>query len=152
MMWSASALTLLAQASAPTPVGVTPADLQEAIRTVIIIMVMGAIPVVITCINGVLNIFDRFKAKPPLHKEYATKAETAEMDRRHKVTCEDLEKRIAGEVRELKAELTDFTNKTERHRDGLNTELKSIARQMGEIAGRLGCRVPRRVASDSQHD
>jgi hypothetical protein len=141
----AAASALLAQTSAPAGVS---HELEEAVRYIIVIMVLGAIPVALTCFEKLLAIIGWFKAKPPIHKEYATILKVTEIE----TALKDFSAKSAtiAKVAEIESDLKGFITETNRHREGLNTELKSIARQMGEIAGRLNCRVPRRVPSDSQ--
>jgi hypothetical protein len=136
-----AALALLAQAPAPSP---TVPDFDTAVKTAIILLVLGAVPTVIASVNGILSIIKWFKPDPPAHKEYATKAEVTGVQGALKAEIASVETRIKDQlnrtgcdIADIEKSLGEFTERSDRYREGLNHELKSIARQMGEVHGLL---------------
>ena len=119
----AAVLAIIAQAPAPVPSSPSGVMLPVDPTTLLAGMVLLALPAVIGAINGVLSIIKHFKADPPMHKEYATKADVAHGD-----------KTVAEDVEQLKEDLSRFRDDHHRRWEGLNVEMRSIAKHMGEVS------------------
>lgn len=124
---AAATSILLAQASAPAP-GTSVSELEATVKAIVVGMILGAIPLAVAAINGVLNIIDHFKHKPPLHREYATKQEVRTLD-----------DQLSLQVTKLDVKLDKYHDDSNRHRESVTRQLTTVAAQMGEIWGRLGC-------------
>ncbi len=119
----AAVLAIIAQAPAPVPSAPTGVTLPVDPMTLLAGIVLLALPAVIGAINGVLSIIKHFRPDPPIHREYATKADVAQGD-----------KSVAEDVEQLKEDLSKFRDEHHRWREGLNVEMRSIALHMGQVA------------------
>lgn len=134
--------TFLAQVS-PEPALSIPLDDARFLTVLIII----GLPVLLNMINGILSVVKFFKTDPPTHSIYASKAELNSVE--HKliklVETNDHELR-AVEARLSKAHaaaehrIQNHLSGQDKFQSGLQEELKSIHKQLGELNGLLKAR------------
>lgn len=118
---------ILAQAQTP---GVSlPVDA----TTLLVGMVVLALPAIIGALNGVLSIIKWFRPDPPAHTTYATKTELANVESRMNGAV----KAVLHDIERLQEKADEHNEKSDRYRESLSRELHAIARQMSEVYGML---------------
>jgi hypothetical protein len=148
-------LSLLAQA-APAATSATPSlNIPLDDPRYFIVAAVLSVPLLVTAVNGILQIIKFFKPDPPVHREYATKVELREVKNELKEVETRLEKDIAangealtdmeerinqarGQMEDrLKTEISSVDEGLQRGNASLQNELKSIQRTLGQIEGKL---------------
>ncbi len=138
-------LSLLAQA-APTATPSFTVSLDDP-RALLVLLALG-LPLLVTTVSGVLGIVKHFRSDPPVHKEYATKAELKEVELRLEgaiSTDAEALKEMEGRSHQsltsmehrLKTEISSVDEGFQRGNTALQNELKAIHRTLGQIEGEV---------------
>lgn len=128
--------------------------LGEADHPYMVYAALLGVMALITAVNGITEIIERYRTKPALHETYATKAETADL--REKLdgivngkwaSRDEVERAheridtISGEFHEAAQKITDALKKDlEEHRKetaSLANGLAAIHRTLGQLEGKI---------------
>jgi hypothetical protein len=141
-------LSLLAQA-APTATPSLNIPLDDP-RYFIVAAVLS-VPLLVTAVNGILQIIKFFKPDPPVHREYATKSELRDTETRlqNAIALDgqaliDMEDRInesrSSMEQRLHKEVSSVNTRVEQGNNSLQAELRTIQRTLGQLEGALKSR------------
>jgi hypothetical protein len=116
---------------------------------VYIAMSVAALLVLIPAFDSLTRIINFFRAKPPLHEQFATKKELkAAEERLTAIMSADgadlaqVETRMTATRSEMETRLTTQINEVKTSQTSMGRELTSIASQLGRLFGMLEGREP----------
>lgn len=124
----------------------SPMDLPPNVPTsyVLIALVVGVLPVIISTFNALLSIIAWFRKSPPVHEVYATKAELRAMEGRivsqiqeHGSNTDEVEERLDGKITAIEERLVHQLDQGQTLFNSIQKELNSLAQATAELRGRV---------------
>ena len=107
-------------------------------------MVVLGLPLLISALNGVLNVINFFRKNPPDHSTYATKGELQAMEVRLKqeieessVDLDSMEERQNQARSEMERRLSEKLTRVDAFETSVQRELREIGGQLGKLFGLL---------------
>jgi ABC-type transporter Mla subunit MlaD len=119
---------LFAQVSS-IPVTISTADLDQAIS---LFKVLGSLILILGVFVLVLKVVDFFRSKPPLYREYATKAELGQLKEATKAEFEQLSESTRAEFDRQRVDLALATTRLNEAHGAIFAKLDDLSKSVNE--------------------